>query len=99
MDVKVTGKHLDITDAIRAYAQDKASRLSRFYDRLSTIEVLADKHDSHQYKIELIAHVDGHERFVASHTGDDLYACIDDTAAKMERQLHDYKEKRRNHKH
>lgn len=98
MDVTVTGKHIDITDPIRDYAREKSARLSKFYRRLSTIEVLADKHDSHSYKVELIAHVDGHEHFIASSVDADLYACIDETVDKMERQLHDYKEKQRSHK-
>jgi len=99
MEVTVIGKHMDITDPIRAYAQEKSARLARFYDRLGHVEVVADRHDSHSFRIEVIAHVPGHDRLVASGTGDDLYACIDDTLGKMERQLHDHKEKRRNHKH
>ncbi len=99
MDVIVTGRHIEITPPIRAYAEEKVSRLPRYYDRVNEIEVVADRHDSHRFAVELIVHVDGSEHFVAKGAGEDLYACIDETTDKMERQLHDHKEKRRNRKH
>jgi ribosomal subunit interface protein len=49
--------------------------------------------------VEFIVHVDGHEHFVARGRNTDLYACIDETSGKMERQLTDHKEKLRNRKH
>lgn len=98
MDVKLTGKHIDITDPIRRYAEEKTARLPKFYDRVQSVEVVVDRNDSHRYKLEMIAHVDGHEHFVATVKGEDVYGCIDQVVDKLERQLHDYKEKRRDQK-
>ena len=99
MEVTVTGKHIDITDPIRQYAQEKIGRLTKFYDRITSVQAIADRYDSHRYQVELVAHVEGHEHFVATAQNDDLYACLDETVDKMGRQLHDYKDKLRNHKH
>lgn len=99
MEVTLTGKHISITDAIRQYAMEKSLKLPRYYDKLQSIEVIAGKGDSRTYEIELIAHVDRHKHFVARSRGHDLYACIDDTIGKIERQLTDQKEKTRNYKH
>ncbi len=99
MEVTVTGKHIDITDSIRQYAEDKVGRLPKFYDRITSVQVVADRYDSHRYQVELIAHVDRHDHFVATAHGDDLYACLDETVDKIGRQLHDLKDKLRNHKH
>ena len=94
MDVTVSGKHIEVTDAIRQYATDKTMKLPRYYDRVKSVEVIADKGDRHSYEIELVVHVDRHEHFVARSRGDDLYACIDESIDKLERQLTDFKERR-----
>ncbi len=99
MEITVTGKHIDITPAIREYAESKAGKLPRYFDRVLSIEVLADKRDRQNYEIEMIVHAEHHEPFVAKGTHTDLYACIDGVADKLERQLTDFKEKLRNRKH
>ena len=99
MDIIVTGQHVDITDALREYAQAKAAKMQRYYDRVQTIEVVADKTDAHTFGIEMIAHVEGRDHMVATSRNEDLYAAIDEVQNKMERQLTDHKEKHRNRKH
>ena len=99
MEVTVSGKHLEVTEPIRTFAEEKALRLPKFFDRVSAVEIVIDKTDSHTYGTEVIAHVDGAKHFVASGTNGDLYTCIDETVHRVERQLHEHKEKRRNHKH
>lgn len=99
MDIVVSGKHLEVTDAIRTYASNKVSKLPRYYDRIRTVDVLIDKKDHHSQDVEMIVHVDRHDPFVARSKGDDLYACIDQTVDKLERQLTEHKDKLRSHKH
>ncbi len=99
MDINVTGKHLEVTDAIRNYASHKCAKLPRYYDRIRTIDVLIDKRDHHNQDVEMIVHVDHHNPFLARVDGGDLYACIDQAIDKLERQLTEHKEKVRNHKH
>jgi len=96
MQVTVTGKHIEITDAIRDYAQDKANKLPRYFSGVSQVDVLVDKRDR-LYEVEMIAAVDGHANFVAKNEQDDLYATIDGVADKLGRQLTDHKEKVRSH--
>lgn len=99
MDITVSGKHVEVTDPIREYAQDKVAKMPRYFDRVQNIEVLLDKADARHYEIEMIAHVDRHDPFVATTRDPDLYKCIDAACDKMERQLTDHKKKSRNHKH
>jgi len=99
MDIIVTGKQFEITDAIRDYAQQKVSKLPRYYDRVAELEVVITKPDSHEYEVEVIAHVDHHDNFVARRRNHELYACIDEVTNKMERQLKDHKDRLRNRKH
>ncbi len=100
MDIRVVGRHLEMTSAIREYAETKAAKLPRYYDRIKAVEFLAGRADHHHhYEVEIIAKVDHTDPFVAKVTGDDLYACIDETVDKIERQLTEHKQRLRNHKH
>lgn len=97
MDIAITGRHLEITPAIKQFATDKVSRLPRYYDRVQRISVIADKKDR-TYHVELIIDVEHHEDFIVRVSGDDLYASIDQAVDKAERQLTDHKERVRSHK-
>lgn len=98
MEVTVTGRHMDITPAIRAYAEEKVGRLPRFYDRIQAVAIVADKADP-DFEVEVRVQADHHEPFIARTRGQDLYACIDAASDKLERQLTDHKDKIRNRKH
>lgn len=98
MEIHVTGRHLEVTDALREYAIEKASKLPRYFDRVQQIEILLDRPNNQQYEVEFIVHVEHHDNFVARTPGTDLYGCIDETTDKLERQLTDHKEKLRDRK-
>jgi len=98
MQVNVTGKQIDITEALQQHADKKCDRLDRYYDRVKSVDVLIDK-PNHEFEVEIVSHVDGHDPFISSCRGDDVYACIDESVDKLSRQLSDHKEKIRNHKH
>ena len=98
MEFKISGRHLEITPAIREYAQKKSERVHRYFNRIQEIQVVVDKQDKN-FEVELIVDVEHHDAFIARHQEPDLYACIDQTLDKMERQLTDHKEKLRNRKH
>ncbi len=98
MQINVTSKHMDITDSIEEYAEKKCDRLTRYYDRISGIDIVVDK-PSREFEVELITHVERHDPFLGTSRGDDIYACIDDVVDKVTRQLTDHKERTRNHKH
>lgn len=101
MEIIVSGRHLDITDAIRQYATDKVGRLPKFFDRVQVIEVIADKGEAHDnsQQVEIIVRAEHVDPFIARAAGNDLYACIDDAVEKLERQLREHKDKVRNRKH
>lgn len=98
MEITVSGKHLEITDPIREYAEQKVSKLQKYYDQIQTIEIIADKTQTNEYEIEVIVHVGRHEPFVATKRGEDLYATIDLAHDNLERRLSEHKNKVKNHK-
>lgn len=98
MQFKISGRHIEITDAIREYAKTKTDKLHRYYDRIQEIVVVVDKRDR-IFEAEIIVDVEHHAPIVARDKNEDLYASIDGSADKAERQLRDLKEKLRDHKH
>ena len=98
MEVTVIGRHLEMTDAIREYAEGKVGKLPRYYDRVTEAQLMAEKNER-QFTVELRVQAGHHDPFIAHNDGDDLYACIDAVVDKLERQLTDHKEKLRNRRH
>lgn len=100
MEIIVSGKHIEVSTAIREYALEKVNKLPRYYDRVQKINVVLDRSNATRtYQVEIIVKVERSDSFVAKTTGTDLYACIDETVDKLERQLTDHKGKLRNRKH
>ena len=98
MEIRVTGRHVEVTEDVRNYVEDKANKLPRFYDRIHGIEVVLDR-ESEQFTAEMIVRADRKHTFVASEMGPDTFALIDMLVDKLERQLKRHKEKNRNRKH
>lgn len=95
----ITGKHLDITEAIKGHAEEKAGKLPRYYDGITHVEVVIDGNDGGSQSVEIIARGEHSLVFVAKESGDDTYACIDIAVHKIERQIRRKKDKQRNPKH
>jgi len=99
VDITIAGRHLEITPAIRTYAEDKAGKLPKYYDQIQTIEVILDGHEAKQKRAEIVVHANHQNSFVAHHEGEDLYGCIDQAVQKVQAQLTAHKERFRNRKH
>lgn len=96
MRIDVVGRNLEITPAIREYAESKAQKLPRYFDgvQLTTITVSKEDHKTHgNFGIEFVVDVEKHSSFVAKAKHADLYTAIDQAESKAKRQLHDFKEK------
>ena len=98
MQLSVTFRHMDATDALKAYAQEKVERIRKYFpDPIKAHVVLAcDRGYNHVADVMITLHngivIKGEE------TTEDMYSSIDLVMAKIERQCRRYKEKIRNHK-
>ena len=95
----ITGKHIDITEAMKRHAEEKTEKLPKYYNSINQIEVIIDGNDAGNIKVEIIARAEHSNVFVVSQIGEDAYQCINLAAHKLERQLRKKKEKQRNNKH
>lgn len=95
MNIKVTGLHLDVTQALRQYVQSKLDRINRHVDDLIEVSVILSV-DKLVQKVEANAHLAGKDIHVEA-TDMDMYAAIDLLADKLDRQVIKFKEKHSNH--
>ncbi len=98
MRIEVSGKAMEITDAIRSYAEQKADKMPRYYDGVQEVEVLLEQHTKGGFLAEFRVDSEKHDTFVAKEDGPDVYGCIDVASDKMVRQLTDFKDKLKNSK-
>ena len=96
MQLNITGRHVEITPALRAHVEEKMRKLERHCDHLSTIHVVLIVEKGRQ-RAEANFHVNQHDSF-AMDEQDDLYKAIDNLVLKLDRQLLKQKEKLASHR-
>lgn len=97
MQINLTGHHIEVTDSLRDYVNDKLARLERHFDKVSNTHVILTV-ENVRHKAEATVHMSGHDIFAES-TEDDMYVAIDRLAEKLDRQVKKHKEKLKNHLH
>lgn len=94
-NIQITGRHVQVTDAMKSYALDKTSKIERFSDRIIDINIILDIQKL-EHKAEIIIKV-GPTIIAGTGTSDDMYISIDKAVAKIETQLKKYKSRLHDH--
>ena len=89
---------MEVTEPLRVYADQKANKLTKYYDRIQEIEVVFDASKG-VVNLEMIVNAEHGDTFLAHHGDGDAYACVDECVHKLERQLTEHKQMFRNRKH
>lgn len=95
----ITGKHIDVSDAIKNHAEQKTSKLPKYYDSINKVEVIVDATRRPSMTVEIIASAEHNKVFVVSESGEDTFRCIDLAVHKLENQLRKAKGKERDNKY
>ena len=95
----ISGKHIEITEAIKKHAEEKTSKLPKYYNSINQVEVIIDGGQGGGSSVEVIARAEHSKIFVGTETGEDAYRCIDMAVHKLERQLRRAKSKERDNKY
>ncbi len=98
MIVTISSRHMDVTEAMKTFAEQKANKLVKYYDLIQEIEVIFDAVKDGT-KVEMIVNAEHKNMFIANHDGGDAYAAVDSCVDKLERQITEHKKKHRNRKH
>ncbi len=96
MQINFTGHNVEVTPALRSYAEEKLNKLVRHFDKITSIHVVFDVEKLRQIAEASIMITKG--EVYARSESEDMYASIDSLIDKLDRQLIKHKEKIRNHR-
>lgn len=96
MQLDITGRHIEVTPALREFAEEKLSKLERLLEGPLEVHVVLgiEKH-RHTAEVQVKSRT---AIFSGTQETGDLYASIGEVADKLERQALKHKEKMRAHK-
>jgi len=97
MEMTVTGRHVDITPAIREYATKKLDHIGIDFPRILNAHYILEV-DKFRHIAELVLQCGNHITIEAREVSEDLYASIDRVADKVARQMRKYKTKIQRHR-
>ncbi len=91
MQLSISGHHVDVTDALKSYVEEKLKKQERHYDHITNTHVILTVEKLEQ-RAEATVHMSGAEVFADANC-DDMYAAIDKLTDKLDRQILKHKEK------
>lgn len=91
MNLKISGKDLEVTDAIKNYVEKKAERLAKYFDEFDVIVMLRTEREEQIAEMRLNVKNDTYKA-VTAHK--DLYASIDKNIDILEGQIRKSKTKK-----
>lgn len=95
MQINLTGHHVDVTDSLREYVNEKFAKLERHFDHINNVHVVLTVEKLNQIA-ESTVHLTGTEVH-AKAENNDMYASIDSLIDKLDRQILKYKGKTSHH--
>lgn len=95
MKINITGKNIDITDALRDYVSEKLGRIENHFDHVTNTNVVLQVEKTRQLA-EATINARG-AQLHANAEGADMYAAIDSLSDKLHRQVIKLKEKTADH--
>lgn len=97
MQLNISGHHVDVTDALKTYVEEKLQKLERHYDHITNAHVILTVEKLRQ-RAEATVHISGAEVF-ADADCEDMYTAIDKLTDKLDRQILKHKEKTQDRHH
>lgn len=96
MNIIIKGRNVDVSDALENYIKKKLSKMSRFSDRISEIQVMISTQNSktsgNSHKVEATIWMNG-KIIRAQEVSPDMYASVDLVVDKLERRIKTFKGK------
>jgi len=96
MNIIVNGRHLEITPALKTYAEKKIKKFDRYLSNIAEAIVTITV-EKYRHKVEVLMKANGVLIQAEGITGD-VYSSIDEVTEKLERQVKKYKEKLVSHR-
>lgn len=97
MKILISGRSVELTDAMKTYAHQKAEKLTHLWDRATSCRVTIDV-DHGEHQVEMVLQVNRGVTLVGKAGAPDMYAACDLAEQKLSQQLRKYKERLTDHR-
>jgi ribosomal subunit interface protein len=99
MQVQVTGKQLDVGEALRARISDELlSSIGKYFERGGDADVVVGK-NGHGIQVDCSVTLASGQKLVSTGMGGDAHAAFDAALSKVEARIRRYKRRLKNHHH
>ncbi|MFM8497490.1 MAG: ribosome hibernation-promoting factor, HPF/YfiA family [Planctomycetia bacterium] len=99
MQINVSARHGQLSPASQSKISAKVSRLKRYFDRITALNVTVDLGNTELPEVEIVAKAEHFHDMVSREHSGLLWRSVDGAVQKLEQQLRKHKEKVRDHKH
>jgi putative sigma-54 modulation protein len=97
MNIQITGRHVEVTDALRDYLTAKLEPILAENRQVESVHVILDV-QRHTHVAEIVIQARRHVRLEAREQSDDMYKSLDMVLDKVDRQLKRARAKVTDHK-
>lgn len=96
MNILVNGRHLEVTPALKAYAEEKIKKFERYLSNITEATVTMSV-EKYSHKVEVLLKANG-LMIQAEGVTEEIYSAIDEVVEKLDKQVKRYKEKLVSHR-
>lgn len=97
MNIELSGRHFDLTDALKEHVEKKLETLDRFYNGIDNMHVILEvTSGTNHVHIQLRGN---HLTLDSKSKSHDIYTAFDDAFDSLEHQIRKYKDRNHNHSH
>lgn len=91
MRISISGRNLDITDALRSHVEKGLQKVRGHFDRVIDVDVVLSV-EKHRHIAEMTLHANG-IRIHSKEASPDMYASLDAVSDKLEKQVRKFKDR------
>ncbi len=95
MNTTITGRHMEVTDALKAYIQGGLDKVESHFDKVIDADVVLAV-EKHRHIAEVNLHANG-VRINSKEASSDMYASVDAAMEKLEKQVRKFKDRINRH--
>ncbi|MEN8208855.1 MAG: ribosome-associated translation inhibitor RaiA [Candidatus Fermentibacteria bacterium] len=97
MNIEISGRHFDLTDALKEHVENKLNTIDRFYEGISDIHVILEvTSGTNHVHIQVRGN---HIKLDSKSKAHDIYSAFDDAFDSVENQVRKFKDKMHSHSH
>jgi ribosomal subunit interface protein len=97
MRIQVSGKHIDVGDALRTHVETRIVDVVGKYAERAVEAVVTFSRDRHEFIADSSVHLSTGLTVQAKHRADEIYACFEGAMDRMEKQVRRYKRRLKDH--